>query len=109
MQDDDESVVSTLPPPRKSDVLFGSGTDWETNACASTIDNIMAYQNGYRRAAFHLAEYVCDARLGQDFLVYPIVYLYRHHIELTLKSIIQVARALVLRPESSGLPDAGQV
>lgn len=94
MQDDEESVVSTSPPPRKSDVLFGSGTDWEANACVSTIDNAMAYQDGYRRAALHLAEHVCEARRGQDFLVYPIVYLYRHHIELTLKSIIQVASFL---------------
>jgi hypothetical protein len=42
-------------------------------------------------AALQLAEYVCDAGRGQDFLVYPIVYLYRHHIELALKSIINVA------------------
>lgn len=95
MQDDEESVVSTSPPPRKTDVLFGSGTDLEANACISGIDNVMAYQNGYRRAALHLAEYVCDARRGQDFLVYPIVYLYRHHIELTLKSIIRTACFLI--------------
>jgi hypothetical protein len=91
MAADEESVVGTSPPPRKSDVLFGSGTDWQANACVNGIDDLAAYQNGYRRAALHLAEYVCDAGRGQDFLVYPIVYLYRHHIELTLKSIISVA------------------
>jgi hypothetical protein len=91
VEDDEESVVGTLPPPRKSDVLFGSGADWQANACVNTIDPAMAYQDGYRSAALHLAEYVCEAGRGQDFLVYPIVYLYRHHIELTLKSIIEAA------------------
>jgi len=95
MADDEESVVGTSPPPRKSDVLFGSGTDWQANACVDGIDNAMAYQDGYRRAALHLVEYVCDAGRGQDYLVYPIVYLYRHHIELTLKSIINVACFLI--------------
>ena len=95
MDDDEESVVGFLPPPRKSDVLFGSGTDWHANACVKSIDAAMAYQDGYRRAALHLAEYVCEEGRGQDYLVYPIVYLYRHHIELTLKSIIRAA-ALVI-------------
>jgi len=91
MADDEESVVGTSPPPRKLDVLFGSGADWQANACVNGIDDSIAYQDGYRRAALHLAEYVCDAGRGQDLLVYPIVYLYRHHIELTLKSIISLA------------------
>ena len=95
MADDEESVVGTSPPPRKSDVLFGSGADWQANACVNGIDDSTAYQDGYRRAALHLAEHVCDAGRGQDFLVYPIVYLYRHHIELTLRSIISVACFLV--------------
>jgi hypothetical protein len=93
--DNEESVVSTSPPPRKSDVLFGSGADWQANACVNGIDDSVAYQDGYRRAALHLAEHVCYAGRGQDFLVYPIVYLYRHHIELTLKSIINVAAFVV--------------
>jgi hypothetical protein len=71
MADDKESVVGFLPPPRKSDVLFGSGADWQMNACVNGIDPAMAYQDGYRRAALHLAEYVCEAERGQDYLVYP--------------------------------------
>jgi hypothetical protein len=95
MQNSDESLVGTLPPPRKTDVLFGAGVDWQANACVKGIDNGMAYQDGYRHAARHLAEYVCDTGQGQDFLVYPIVFLYRHHIELTLKSIIGVSISLL--------------
>jgi hypothetical protein len=95
MDNEDESVVGALPPPRKSDVLFGSGTDWQANACVNSIDAAMAYQDGYRSAALRLAEYVCEAGQGQDFLVYPIVYLYRHHIELALKSIINAAAFVI--------------
>jgi hypothetical protein len=95
MTDDKESVVGTSAPPRKSDVLFGSGGDWQTNAAVHTVLGATAYQDGYRNAALHLAEYVCGAGRGQDFLVYPIVYLYRHHIELTLKSIIKAAAFVV--------------
>lgn len=91
MSNPKESVVGFLPPPRKSDVLFGIGTDWQANACINSFDPAMAYQDGYRRAALQLAEYVCEAGRGQDYLVYPIVYLYRHHVELTLKSIIDAA------------------
>ena len=95
MDKEDESVVGALPPPRKSDVLFGPGTDWQANACVNCFDPAIAYQDGYRRAALQLAEHVCEAGRGQDFLVYPIVYLYRHHIELTLKSIINTAAFVI--------------
>lgn len=95
MENDAEVVVGTSLPPRKSDVLFESGTDWQANACvASGFDDII-YQDGYRQAALHLAEYVCDNGSGQEFLVYPIIYLYRHHIELTLKSITRTAYTLL--------------
>lgn len=93
MADHDESVVGM--PPRKSDVLFGSGADRQANACVHSVLGAAAYQDGYRRAALHLAEYVCGEGRGQDDLVYPIVYLYRHYTELTLKSIISAAAFVV--------------
>lgn len=91
MDDEEQSVVGTSPPPRKSDVLFGITTDWQSNACVSGIDNAIVYQKGYRRAALHLVEYVCETEREQDSLIFPIVYLYRHHIELTLKSIVRTS------------------
>jgi hypothetical protein len=97
MANEPESVVGRSPPPRKSDVLFGPGADWQANACVNYGTSEIAYQSGYRRAALHLAEHVCDTGRGQDFLIYPIVYLYRHHIELALKSIISVSCFLLDR------------
>ncbi len=96
MSEGDQSVVGQMPPPRKADVLFGGGDDWQTNACiAHWHDAEWAYSSGFRRAAGYLAAQVCDSGSEQDTLIYPIVYLYRHHVELVLKSIIETASALL--------------
>ncbi len=78
-------------------MLFGPGEDWQSNACIAQWDADWAYSNGYRRAAERLAAYVCEAGDGQDVLIYPVVYLYRHHVELVLKAIIKSASGLLNR------------
>jgi hypothetical protein len=98
MNDENESVIGPLPPPRATDVLFGSGDDYGTNACISHWHAVdFGYTSGFRQAGLRLAEHVCETASDQDVLVYPIVYLYRHHIELVLKSIVEVAAALLDR------------
>ena len=80
------------PPPRKGDVLFRDDLpDWHNNACltGANPDNSFAYVEGYRRAAEILAQYVDSTGSDQDFLVYPIIFLYRHHLELAMKRIIK--------------------
>ena len=61
------------------------------NACLNVIGNgdAYAYKAGYRRGAEILVDYVCQNGRDQDFLVYPIIFLYRHHVELMLKRIIR--------------------
>lgn len=101
---DEASVVGELPPPRADDVLFGPGSDWQANACVNYMfpyRGELAYRIGFRRAAFQLAVQVCETAQGQDYLVYPIVYLYRHHVELALKAIIDSSSYLVSRKLSS--------
>jgi hypothetical protein len=90
-------VVGSCPPPRKGDVVFGPGTDSSRNACIAPWDADSAYTTGFRRAAFRLAIDVCDTETHQDTLIYPIVYLYRHHVELVLKAIITSASKLLDR------------
>lgn len=51
------------------------GEDWDT------------YAEGYRRAGDILVDYVADNDRDQDFLVYPIAFLYRHYLELRLKEL----------------------
>src|SRR5712671_6183891 len=81
-------------PFAKGDALFRSVTaseadedDWETNAWVRGATDY-AYAEGYRRAARILADHVIQNRWDIDFLVYPIVFLYRHNIELQFKRLI---------------------
>jgi hypothetical protein len=94
----DSSVVGRMPPPRKGDTLFGSDADWEMNACVNYGYGPQLYGDGYLVAARSLAKQVIESRQEQDVLIYPIVYLYRHHCELTLKSILGLASRLLDKP-----------
>ena len=103
MSDESESVIGSLPPPRAADVLFGPGEDIDANACiAHWMEVDFIYFSGFRRAGSRLAQHVCETASDQDYLVYPIVYLYRHHAELVLKNIIEVAAALLDRELTDG-------
>jgi hypothetical protein len=64
--------------------------DWKNNACLRNGDEY-AYREGYRKGAQILVRAVEETQSDQDFLVYPIVFLYRHHIELALKRVIKRA------------------
>jgi hypothetical protein len=91
-----QSGFGPPPPPRATDVLFRPNDDFGTNArLAHWHDVERVYTKGYRRAALHLAVQVCDTQSEQDQLIYPIVYLYRHHTELVLKAVIDNANALL--------------
>ena len=97
MGEESGSAVGSAPPPRKKDVLFGPAEDWQNNACIAHWDADWAYSRGFRRAANRLARHVCDTGTDQDVLIYPIIYLYRHHVELVLKAIIKSASGLLDR------------
>ena len=89
------SVFGSTPAPQRDDMLFCPDEDWESNACIASTVADWVYFTGFRRAAEHLAEHVCSSGKDQDFLVYPIIYLYRHHIELVLKSIFESSSILL--------------
>jgi hypothetical protein len=81
-------------PFAKGDILFrevhadeGDKNSWEMNAnvCGATE---YSYSEGYRLAGRVLADHVIQNRWDTDFLVYPIVFLYRHYVELQLKRLI---------------------
>lgn len=96
--DDNEALP---PPPRKGDILFrGDLPDWSNNACLNVRrdGDPIAYTEGYRRGARLLVEHVMEHHRNQDYLVYPIIFLYRHHIELALKNLILHTPYLIDRP-----------
>ncbi len=97
----DFTDIPVPPPPRKGDALFrGDLPDWRNNACLNPTghDAERGYTNGYRRGARVLADHVIEHQEDQDSLVYPIIFLYRHHIELALKSLILNAPSIIGRP-----------
>ena len=52
------------------------------------------YAEGYKLAGDKLVKYVNEQEQKQDYLVFPIVFLYRHSIELWLKHIIELGNEL---------------
>ncbi len=77
--------------PKKGDQLFKEIVgDWHT-ACLWPLkeDMWLNYIIGYKEAADILVEYAKKTSINRDTLVFPIVFLYRHYLELQLKSIIK--------------------
>lgn len=85
-EDDDELI----PWPEEGDKLFTSASDWQFNAWLKRNGKDWhPYVEGYRRAADLLVEHIInDYRYDVDYLVYPITFLYRQHLELRLKAMI---------------------
>lgn len=63
---------------------------------------IYTYADGYRLAAEQLVNEIKDTGYQINFLIYPVVYLYRQYVELTLK--IATSQARVLAGEGSEFP-----
>ena len=93
--------LSRNPSPRKGEKLFrGDLDDWKNNACLRQGDDY-ACREGYLRGARILVKKVGEDEQDQDFLVYPIVFLYRHHVELLLKDVVKRAPYLLDRELSA--------
>ena len=76
--------------------------DWYLNAQLHvTPEQWDTYAEGYKRAGDIIVQYVIDTHSYQDFLVYPIVFLYRQYLELRLKELFRVSSSLLA--ESVGI------
>ena len=65
-------------------------TDWINNArIVNGHYRSEFYILGYKKAADILVNHVLSTGCDQDTLVYPIVFLYRHYLELLVKNIIE--------------------
>lgn len=89
-----------LPWPAKGEILFkGDADDWPNNACINFGPHAWwGYAEGFRLGADYLVERVEGTSADQDFLVYPVVFGYRHAVELRLKVTIRDARRLLREP-----------
>lgn len=66
--------------------------DWYLNSVLNVDWD--AYAEGYKKAGDTLVQYVVDNNRDQDFLVYPIVFMYRQYLELRLKELLLVSSNL---------------
>jgi len=87
------------------DDLFGPREDWNLNACLNfSADEWDLYAQGFRRAAERICKAVIESRGDKiDSLVYPVLSLYRHYLELRIKHIVSLSHELLGRPGSPPL------
>ena len=82
--------------PREKDSLFQEGKDWWNTAILSLADrrgHLLA--PAFKQASDLLVSHVRTTQMDQDSLVYPIMFLYRQYLELTLKALILDGRSLL--------------
>jgi len=89
---------------RKYPDLFcaqGDNADGQLTACLNfSYNKHNRYIEGYKKGAELLIEQIGREIYDQDYLVYPIVFMYRQHLELQLKNIILHSRKLLAKSEN---------
>lgn len=88
----EELVGTGFRWPQPGDDPFELPEDGEHHATIAEDDfsRFVLMMEGYRRSADALVEQAVVDFREADFLIYPIVFLYRHALELNLKYIINV-------------------
>jgi hypothetical protein len=89
--------IGELPWPIAGDDLLTKGRpDWWMVACLGwSIDEWVTYAVGYRKAAGLIIDHIAANRADQDFLIWPFVLCWRHHVELQLKRLNRSLRELL--------------
>ena len=103
MQNHEDDAAAELDPLAKmkspSDFagqqLFVQGDDWHSNAMLGwTHFPWDIYAAGYKDAADALVAALAERKTSLDSVIYPLVFLYRHGLELQMKLILPLARRL---------------
>ena len=89
----------TLPWPESGDRLFVPTGDIKSLALVHN-DRKSVLATGYRSAGDAMVDWTLEHGIT-DFLVYPIVFCYRHYVELTLKRLHKI----VTRADGSNRPE----
>jgi len=85
---------------RDKDNPFDIGNDWWNNISIKISDEKwLIYSEAYKRSAEILMEYVNQNRIEENFLIYPVLFLCRHYIELKLKQIFKEGYQYLHRKE----------
>jgi HEPN domain-containing protein len=80
---------------KPNDNLFVFADDWHNNACIQR-QSFDEYAYSFYEGARALAEAVWteDRQIYLDAAIYPITFMYRHYVQLSLKSMISILRRL---------------
>jgi hypothetical protein len=92
-------------PGREDELFVASGSDWWNTAHINhgSGDRWSVYANGYKDAADIVVDRINETQRHQDFLVYPVMYLYRQYLELMIKNLIRHAWMLLDEQEHDPL------
>ncbi len=98
-----------FPWPEKFEEPFRheQGPGWVFNACMDRNPTMSLYATAYRTAAEELFRPLGESggaeRQHSDLLVYPLVFCWRQYLELTLKEMVAMVRALSGKKGSANL------
>jgi|GEM_PF-2960388 len=88
--------IHYMTKKEKINDLFKWDSDCHNNACINQYHQPWNdYVRGYRAATEILIEKILSDNTSIDILVYPVIFLYRHCLELQMKEIIFVGRHLI--------------
>jgi hypothetical protein len=79
--------------PENGDVLVTEGGDPKTLFADWLMGNWASYADGYKKAADMLVERL-EGNAPEDILILPIIFTYRHYLELKLKYLISALDVL---------------
>lgn len=100
----DERPNYDHPWPKKSDRLFAGPPKAKTSRSTGSLvfgqilESMCPGPDYYCREGYYEAAQVLAAELGKSrhsYLLYPMLYCFRHYVELSLKSLLQVYANLV--------------
>ena len=84
--------------------LFGGDASWHDAILSVYHPSWGVYAEGYRLAADRVLELALEKSSQRDFLIYPVCFLYRQFLELSLKEVIRYAEELA-QGEAGRTPD----
>jgi hypothetical protein len=79
--------------PKNGDHLIEQGGDVKTLFADWIEGRWVSYADGYKAAADILVDKI-EGQAPEDILILPVVFMYRHHVELRLKYIVTALDAL---------------
>ena len=92
------SEIEEFRSAKLDESIFDTNPSWRDNAFVEP--DWLAYILGYREAADIIVDQAQE--FGVDLMVYPVMFLYRHYLEISLKYIFIVLRQYF--EDSSDLP-----